>query len=438
MIVDRGMKQTPNKLRLRTGWLVAAAAFAITPLAAQDVELDPQPPPQTGNAPAGEAPPATQTARPPAVTIIPAVPAPEAPAADPEPADEPEAAESDTASPGPASTTRAPSRSTSRAAEASPAGQTAAEEPAADPAPGAFQEVEPVPGLVTGTLPSPETVPPDEIADEPPQGALWPWLLAGALLIAALALLLVRRRRAGAYDFADRSEEPAGPVTTTPEPVTASGVSGVAAAAGASTLIRRVRSPDTEPVGEAVPTIEPPLAAELAGAPIAAAPIAAAATAESGRPRLELRVRPLRAGVGDEAASVEFELRIDNRGNGSARDLGVATWIYAAGAGEPSEAERRLIEHPANGRIEEIGAGESRRLQITAALPVARIHGDSVLPVVVVDIRYRRNDGKEERSTAQFAVGVPLEGELAHFDLENPSGLHEGVEARPVGAPSRG
>lgn len=435
------MKQTPNKLRLRAGWLVAAAALAMSPLAAQEVELDPQPPPQTDIPSADqEAPPATQTAPPPAVTTIPAVPAPEAPAADPEPADESEAAETeaDTAAPAPASTRRAQARTTARIAEPS-AAETAAEEPATEPSAGAFEQVEPVPGLVTGTLPSPETVPPDEIADEPAvSGALWPWLLAGALLIAALALLLVRRRRAAAQGYAEGYEEPAAPIAATPEPVTASAVPGAAAAAGASTLVRRVPRPAPDPVAEAVPTLEPPLAAELAGAPITAAPLAGAAAADRGRPKLELRVRPLRAGVGDDAASVEFELRIDNRGNGPARDLGIATWIYAAGAGEPSEAERRLIEHPANGRIEEIGAGESRRLQTTATLPVARIDGDSVLPVVVVDIRYRRNDGTEERSTAQFAVGVPLDGELAHFDLENPSGLHEGVEARPVGAPARG
>jgi len=36
---------------------------------------------------------------------------------------------------------------------------------------------------------------------------------------------------------------------------------------------------------------------------------------------------------------------------------------------------------------------------------------------------------------AFFAVGVPWEGELAHFDIENPSGLHEGVEARPLCEP---
>jgi hypothetical protein len=106
--------------------------------------------------------------------------------------------------------------------------------------------------------------------------------------------------------------------------------------------------------------------------------------------------------------------------------------MYAAGDGEPSEAERRLIEHPANLTIEEIGAGDSRRVQSNARLAVSGIEGDSILPVIVVDIVYRHGDDLEGHASASFAVGVPLDGDLAHFDLENPSGLHEGVEARPL------
>jgi hypothetical protein len=49
---------------------------------------------------------------------------------------------------------------------------------------------------------------------------------------------------------------------------------------------------------------------------------------------------------------------------------------------------------------------------------------------VVADALYRLPDGSEARTSVSFAVGVPFQGELAHFDVENPSGLHEGLEAR--------
>ncbi len=52
---------------------------------------------------------------------------------------------------------------------------------------------------------------------------------------------------------------------------------------------------------------------------------------------------------------------------------------------------------------------------------------------MVAEARYRLSDGSEGRTSAAFAVGVPWEGQLAHFDVENPSGLHEGVEAWPLG-----
>ncbi len=70
-------------------------------------------------------------------------------------------------------------------------------------------------------------------------------------------------------------------------------------------------------------------------------------------------------------------------------------------------------------------------MEAAVALPTAEVEGDALLPVVVADARYTLPDGSEEHRSVSFAVGVPVEGELAHFDVENPSGLHEGVEARP-------
>jgi len=154
---------------------------------------------------------------------------------------------------------------------------------------------------------------------------------------------------------------------------------------------------------------------------------AVAATAE--RPSLELQMRPVRAGVTDDDAVVEFELTIDNQGSGAARDVRISTWMFPAGSPR-SEMEALLIEPDAEADL--IGAGDRRSFETQVALPTAGIAEDSVLPVVVAEARYRLEDGSEQHTSASFAVGVPLGGELAHFDLENPSGLHEGVEARPL------
>ena len=110
--------------------------------------------------------------------------------------------------------------------------------------------------------------------------------------------------------------------------------------------------------------------------------------------------------------------------------------MLAAGS---SEAESALIvprDHADTPPVT-IGAGESRTMQASVALPTAEVDGDAVLPVVVADARYRLPDGSEGRTSASFAVGVPDGEELAHFGIDNPSGLHEGVVARPLGEPER-
>ena len=67
------------------------------------------------------------------------------------------------------------------------------------------------------------------------------------------------------------------------------------------------------------------------------------------------------------------------------------------------------------------------------ALSTEKVEGDAVLPVVVADARYLLPDGSEGRTSATFAVGVPDGEELAHFAVDNPSGLNEGVVAKPLG-----
>jgi hypothetical protein len=147
-------------------------------------------------------------------------------------------------------------------------------------------------------------------------------------------------------------------------------------------------------------------------------------------------MRPVRAGVTGDDARVEFELTVGNSGPVAAEDVRISTWMLAAGS---SEAESALIvprDHADTPAVT-IGAGESRTMAASVALPTAEVEGDAVLPVVVADARYRLPDGSEGRTSASFAVGVPDGEELAHFGIENPSGLHEGVVARPLGEVER-
>ncbi|HEX8578445.1 MAG TPA: hypothetical protein VF655_02475 [Allosphingosinicella sp.] len=166
----------------------------------------------------------------------------------------------------------------------------------------------------------------------------------------------------------------------------------------------------------------------------AAIPVAPVPVAPVGRPRIDLRLRPLRAGVEGEGARIEFELTVLNEGPVDAQDVRVYTWM-AAHAGQ--DATRALI--PPSGHVGTpavtLAAGEARTLQASVALPRAELPGTSLLPAVVADIRYRLPGGGEGRTAAAFSVGLPAGDELGPFPLDGAAGLHQGVIALPLGQP---
>jgi hypothetical protein len=376
------MKNHPTPLARAAALLLAAAALPLTPVIAQETS----PPAES---------PTTETPPPDATTSIPppeaTTPAPETPVTRAEPA----------------APARAPvARTTTRRTET----RTIRRVPATVPGPAVPVAVVPVPTsietLPVATTPLPPPVaqtPPLEVLPETPpapvtttvetedsRDSLLPWLLGGLLLLGALAFFGLRGRRRNVVRD-EVYERP--PVATVPGPAVP-----LAAAA---------------PIVTPVETVTP-----------------------VGRPKLDLTMRPRRAGISGDDARVEFELTVGNTGPVAAENVRISTWMLAAGS---SEAESALIvprDHADTPPVT-IGAGESRTMEASVALPTAEVEGDSVLPVVVADARYRLPDGSEGRTSASFAVGVPDGEELAHFGIENPSGLHEGVVAKPLREPQR-
>jgi hypothetical protein len=407
--------RTPHRLARRL--LLTAALLPFTPLAAQDaVTPVPAPPVTVTTPPAAEPAPAPA---PSAAPVQPAlrngVPVGGTPSAEPAPAEE-AAADEPSASPARTerrATQRAAERPRARARVAAPA-STPAPKPAAEPAPAVTDTPAPValsapPAPAEPPIAAPAATPVESNAPAEDRIGLadtWPLLAAALLAIGGLAMLLLSRRRhrrreaemeQAYYDEAPVYHE---------QPVA------------------------VEPAMAAVPAMVAPLAhANDEPGGMTAVPAARAAAAASGRPWLELMMRPVRAGVGDEDARVEFELTVANQGSAPARDVRVSTFMLAGGS---SDMEQSLIEQPAEPQLaeHELDPGDGRSIESAVALPRHGLRGDAILPVVVADARYRLPDGSEGRTSARFAVGVPVDGDLAHFDVENPSGLHEGVEAR--------
>jgi hypothetical protein len=376
------MKQHPAPLARAAAFLLAAAALPLAPAIAQETAPPAEEPAAEAPAPDASTSIPTPEATTPVQTETTTAP----------PATEAEAARA----PAPARTTTQRTTTTTRAA------RTRAPAAVISPAPVAVVPVpvDALPPVSTAPLPPPvaQTPPLEVLPETPPapvattvqtedsRDSLLPWLLGGLLLLGALAFFALRgRRRALVHD--EQVYEPA------PAPV----------------IVPVAAAPIVTPVETAVP---------------------------AGRPELELAMRPRRAGVSGDDARVEFELTVGNRGPVAAENVRISTWMLAAGS---SEAESALIvprDHADTPAVT-IGAGESRTVEASVALPTAQVAGDAVLPVVVADARYSLPDGSEGRTSASFAVGVPDGEELAHFGIDNPSGLHDGVVAKPLGEPER-
>ncbi|HEX8375408.1 MAG TPA: hypothetical protein VF606_09535, partial [Geminicoccaceae bacterium] len=385
------MKQPPTPVA-RAALLLAAAALPLAPLAAQEAQppadppasAEPAPQPKAQPAPAQTAPAPVEAAAPPAPTAQ--APAPNAPA--------------------PAAR-RAPARTVTRTTttvRSAPAPIAVGTAPVAVVTPAPTTPILTGPEAATTAVPPPVAPGPVEILPAAPSNGtdivavetgeqsggtpVWPWLVLAGLLLLAGGLLFARRRR-GTTIVEDHAYEE-----------------------------RRISE-------------EPSLAPAPVAAPLAAAPIAAAAATSTGTPRIELSMHPVRAGVAGADARVEFQLIVVNRGDAVAEDVRISTWMLASGS---SEMERALIEprEAADTPPVTIEAGQSRTLEAAVALPTADLKRDSVLPVVVADAHYRLPDGSQRHTRVSYAVGVPDGEELAHFSVEHPSGLHEGVVAQEL------
>ncbi|HMJ93412.1 MAG TPA: hypothetical protein VK472_04865 [Allosphingosinicella sp.] len=385
------MKQKLTTHRRTACLLLAAAALPFTPAFAQDSTTTTQPPvvdvgpppvatpapqpvtPPQSTTPTVTTPPPTVVAPPPTVTTTRRVttPAPTAERATPA-----------------RRATRTTAQRTTTTRTSAPA--SAAPAPVAEtvPAPDASA---PIAAAPPETLPAPEVLPVETQAQpaEPPAARNIPWTLLGvvAVLLAGLVAFFAFRRRRVRDDVYDDYREEA--VYEQPVPMAAA------------------------------PEVASPLAFAAAGAP-------AVAAAETGEPHIEFEMRPRRAGVGEDDAKVEFALGVVNTGNATARDVRVSAWMLGDQSPGRSEAESALID-----RVD-IDAGEDANVEATVALPRSGLSEDAILPVVVTEARYRLPDGSEGRTTVSYAVGVPDGEEMMHFDVENPSGLHDGVVAREV------
>jgi len=420
------MKQETKASPRAIALLLAAVALPATPALAQDVAPLPtaaQPAPVVPSPVAP--PPVVRTAPQPAPTATPpsgVAPPPVVRTAPSETAAAPtEAARPTQRSANRARPAAAPVRRAAPTTAAAPVAVAAIPDPA--PAPVAAP-VTPTPAEPTATAPT-EAAAPAQVQTASP---LWPWLLGGIALLAALiGATIVRRRRAAAREnfyYEEDAYQPPYEDAVVAEPAFAEAAVAVL--------------PVTEPAIEQVSVAE--------SAPEEIDAVVAAAEPIAERPWIELGMRPVRAGTQDDDAVVEFELTVANAGSVAAQDVRISTWMFSADPAQ-SENERMLIDAPADSTLTQmdLAPGDGRTVDAAIALPKAGLHrthgvaGDSFVPVVGAEARYRLPDGSEGLISASFAIGVSQgDGEaMAPFAVDGAPDMQENVEARLYGALER-
>ena len=270
------------------------------------------------------------------------------------------------------------------------------DKPAASPpvaAPAATDTPTPVassaPVVAATPLASPTAAAPAPAAPADPGYAVWPWLVAGAAVLAALAGWIAWRRRSAVL----------------PDP----------------------EVPEDEPLG--APSPEPIVAPVRPIGPHA---------------RIGIALRPIRAGLNMLSATVEAEVVVTNGGDAPAALIRVHATLLSAHAGQDADIAAVFAGSPGRPAAAPfaLAPGDERRVRIVAALPREAVRSMEAggrpmfVPLMVVDIRYAADDAATPARAGQaFVIGVERvdSAKLAPFWLDGPSRMHDQIAARAHG-----
>ena len=236
---------------------------------------------------------------------------------------------------------------------------------------------------------------------------MWPWLLAGFVLVAGAILLFWRNRQRHAFAGAPDPD-----LFVAPEPAPAPA------------------SPRRPPITARSPSAEP--------APASPEPRGGLVSSRL-RPWVELGLQPLRCIVEDHQVTVEFELELFNSGNAPARAVLAEASVFNAGPAQDEEIGA-FIAHPvgAGDRLETLPPLQRMHLKTKVVVPHASVQAFEVggrqvfVPLIAFNALYRWSGG-DGQTSASYLLGRDTKGDkLAPFRLDLGPRVFRGLGARPL------
>lgn len=260
-------------------------------------------------------------------------------------------------------------------------------------------------GLATPTLPSNGTIP---VTDEH-RLLMWPWLLAGLVLVAGAMLLFWRNRQrhafAGAPDF--------------------------------DLFVAPESAPAPAPAGRP-PISAPPPSAGPARAPAPLQPGGGLVSSRL-RPWIELALQPLRCTVEDHQVTVEFELELLNSGNAPARAVLAEASVFNAGPAQDEEIGAFFARPVGEGeRLETLPPLQRMNLKTKVIVPRASVQVFEVggrqvfVPLIAFNALYRWSGG-DGQTSASYLLGRDTKGDkMAPFRLDLGPRVFRNLAARQL------
>ncbi len=254
--------------------------------------------------------------------------------------------------------------------------------------------------LQSGFAPEPDSGPASFTHDE--KAPLWPWLLLAAVIGAAGAFLLLRRRRSREA-FAGGPEIDA---YVAPQPAP--------------------RPAPPSPPPEAPPAKAPP-----------AKPVGVVSSRL--RPWIEIAFAPLGFTIDEERVTLEFEVQLTNSGSAPARDIVVEASMFNAGATQDRDIGVFFAQPVGQGeKIQAIPPLQHVNLRTSLVAPrqniqVFELGGHQVfVPLVAFNAIYRQGSGTGQTSTA-YLVGRDTKGEkLGPLRADTGPRAFARLDARPL------
>ena len=186
------------------------------------------------------------------------------------------------------------------------------------------------------------------------------------------------------------------------------------------------------------PLAAAPLPAEIAPAPVESQPVARQEV--STRARLDIELKPKRAGTNLLSAAVEYQILVTNAGDAPARLVTTDVRILTAGVEQDAILQALFsapIEKPVTAPFD-VAPGETATLDGMAMMPrdalnVMTVEGRALfVPVLAINLRYEWEGGSGQTATS-YVIGINRgEGaKLAPFRLDGASRMRDDVSQIP-------